>query len=362
MKRNTFRSIGKILTSSLVFVAANTGLAQTSSGKLYFSETTEDKISLYGNRFNSIDMYGIGVGQSTLYSKSKTNHAFLINKNVAAGATMGDIYKASTFWFSADVMRFQGPQPRLTIQDNSATNPTFSARLYLLKTGTEVNGGYLLYHGTADYLSLGTVNNEVQNPAINIKHSNRYVGIGTVNPIMPLHVEASTAFLQRLKRTSATGDLTALVEIENGSGVNWRYGVGGSGNGLDIESGQFYIEKTGSGAAMVITSGKNVLINKTSQSNSAYRLDVNGEVRANGVTVNTTGADFVFASDYKLNKLEDVERFIKANHHLPEIPSAKEMTENGMNVGELNKQLLQKVEELTLYIIDLNKQIQELKK
>lgn len=80
-------------------------------------------------------------------------------------------------------------------------------------------------------------------------------------------------------------------------------------------------------------------------------------MRANGITVNTTGADFVFETDYKLNKLEYVERFIKENHHLPEIPSAKEMTENGMNVGELNKTLLQKVEELTLYIIEQNKRI-----
>lgn len=362
MKKITFQSIGKLMIPALFIAAGNHAMSQTLSGKLFFSETTEDKLSLYGSRFNGTDMYGYGVGQSTLYSKSKTNHAFLINKAVATGATSGDIYDNSTFWFSTNVMRFQGPEPRFTIQDNSATNPTYSARLYLLKTGSDVNGGFLLYHGTSDYLSLGTVNNGVQYNCINVKQSNRFVGIGTTNPITPLHVEASTAFLYRLKRTSAAGDLTALMEIENGSGTNWRCGVGGTGNGLGIDNGQFYIERTGSGAAMIITTGRNILINKTTQTNSSYRLDVNGEVRANGVTVNTTGADFVFEDHYKLNKLEDIEQFIKANHHLPEIPSAKEMTENGMNVGELNKQLLQKVEELTLYIIDLNKQIQELKK
>lgn len=362
MKKIMFRSIGKVLTSAVFIVAANQALAQTSSGKLYFSETTEDKLSLYGNRFNTTDMYGFGVGQSTLYSRAKTNHAFLINKTVAAGATMGDIYDNSTFWFTTNVMRFLGPEPRFTIQDNSATNPTFSARLYLLKTGSDVNGGFLYYHGTSDYLSLGTITSGAQYPTINIKQSNRYVGIGTTSPVSPLHLEAATPYLFRIKRTSAGSDMTAFAEIESGSGTNWRYGVGGTGNGLGIDNGQFYIEKTGSGAAMVITTGKNILINKTTQSNSTYRLDVNGEVRANGVTVNTTGADFVFAPEYKLNKLEDVEHFIKNNHHLPEIPSAKEMTANGMNVGELNKQLLQKVEELTLYVIELNKQIQELKK
>jgi hypothetical protein len=187
--------------------------------------------------------------------------------------------------------------------------------------------------------------------------SGGFVGIGTATPITPLHVESTTALLSRIKRKSGGSDLTAVAEIENGSGIGWRYGVAGTGNGLGIGNGQFYVEKTGFGAAFVISPNKNILINKTAETNSIYKLDVNGEMRANGITVNTTGADFVFAADYNLNKLEYVEQFIKQNHHLPEIPSANEMTANGMNVGELNKTLLQKVEELTLYIIDQNKRI-----
>jgi hypothetical protein len=336
-------------------------LAQTSSTPLYFTETAEDKLSLYGKRFNTVDMYGMGVGQNTLYSKSKVNYAFLINKNLATTATSGDIYNNSTFWFTSNVMRFLGPEPRFTIQDNSTTS-TYSARLYLLKNGTDVNGGFLLYHATSDYLSLGTVNNGTQYSILNIKQSNQFVGIGTTNPLAQLHVEDAKALLFRIKRTSSGSDLTAIAEIENGGGINWRYGVGGTGNGLGINSGQFYIEKTGSGAALVISVNKNILINKVTETNANYKLDVNGEVRANGLTLNTTGADFVFADDYHLNKLEDVENFIKQHHHLPEIPSAKEMVENGMDVAGLNKNLLQKVEELTLYVIELNKQIQTLKK
>jgi hypothetical protein len=187
--------------------------------------------------------------------------------------------------------------------------------------------------------------------------SGGFVGIGTATPITPLHVESTVSLLSKIKRKSGGSDLTAIAEIENGSGIGWRYGVSGTGNGLGIGNGLFYVEKTGFGAAFVISSNKNILINKVAETNSIYKLDVNGEMRANGITVNTTGADFVFASDYKLNKLEYVEQFIKENHHLPEIPSANQMVENGMNVGELNKTLLQKVEELTLYIIDQNKRI-----
>lgn len=108
---------------------------------------------------------------------------------------------------------------------------------------------------------------------------------------------------------------------------------------------------------MRINANGNVLINKTSQTNSAYKLDVNGMIRSNEVVVNTTGADFVFDENYELRKLEAVEKFIKENKHLPEIESAEEMSNNGVGVGKLNTQLLQKVEELTLYLIDLDKKV-----
>ncbi|HSH68134.1 MAG TPA: hypothetical protein VLB84_20555, partial [Bacteroidia bacterium] len=130
--------------------------------------------------------------------------------------------------------------------------------------------------------------------------------------------------------------------------------------GISIPANQFYIEKTGTGAVFSITTQGNVLINKVTQLNTSYKLDVAGKVRANEVVVNTTGADFVFANNYKLNTLKEVELFIKANKHLPGIPSAEEMTEQGMEVGELTKTLLQKVEELTLYIIEQQKHIDSL--
>jgi hypothetical protein len=70
--------------------------------------------------------------------------------------------------------------------------------------------------------------------------------------------------------------------------------------------------------------------------------------------------DHVFAQDYKLRSLSELETFIKENKHLPEIPSAKEVEENGFKLGEMQGKLLLKVEELTLYIIELEKQIKDL--
>lgn len=92
-----------------------------------------------------------------------------------------------------------------------------------------------------------------------------------------------------------------------------------------------------------------------------YRLSVKGAIRAERVKVYTTWADYVFEKNYKLPTLQDVEKQIAEKGHLKDIPSAKEVQENGIELGEMNKLLLQKVEELTLYVISLNKELQEIK-
>jgi hypothetical protein len=96
-------------------------------------------------------------------------------------------------------------------------------------------------------------------------------------------------------------------------------------------------------------------------SNPQYTLDVNGSIRAKEILVETTGADFVFADNYRLRPLSEVEAFITENKHLPEIQSAQEMQENGVSVSELQTKLLQKIEELTLYLIQQEQIIQELR-
>ncbi|MGJ1437869.1 hypothetical protein [Sphingobacterium siyangense] len=83
-----------------------------------------------------------------------------------------------------------------------------------------------------------------------------------------------------------------------------------------------------------------------------YRLDIVGTVRAHEIRVNTQKtADFVFEPDYQLPDLDSVKMFIQENKHLPGIPSAKQMEKEGVNVGNLQIDLLQKIEELTLHLI-----------
>lgn len=88
--------------------------------------------------------------------------------------------------------------------------------------------------------------------------------------------------------------------------------------------------------------------------------DVDGTLKAEEIVVtDVTGADFVFEDDYELCSLEETEKFIDANNHLPEISSAAVMAEEGVSLKTFNIQLLQKIEELTLHVIELNKQLKD---
>ncbi|WP_374174498.1 hypothetical protein [Flavobacterium tructae] len=93
------------------------------------------------------------------------------------------------------------------------------------------------------------------------------------------------------------------------------------------------------------------------------KLTVAGDINSREVRVSVdAGADFVFEKDYNLPSLEFVDNYIKENKHLPQIASAIEMQNNGINLSEMNIKLLQKIEELTLYTIEQNKKINELQK
>ena len=94
-----------------------------------------------------------------------------------------------------------------------------------------------------------------------------------------------------------------------------------------------------------------------------YNLFVKGGILTEEVRVSlaTTWADYVFSKDYKMPTLPELEKKIQEKGHLPNMPSAQEVKENGIELGEMAKMQQEKIEELTLYIIQINKELQELK-
>ncbi|GCC50446.1 hypothetical protein SanaruYs_06610 [Chryseotalea sanaruensis] len=117
---------------------------------------------------------------------------------------------------------------------------------------------------------------------------------------------------------------------------------------------------TNGNAVLKIVGSGNVGIGTT---NPDAKLAVKGTIHAEEVKVDlqVPGPDYVFEPTYQLPSLIEIENYIKTNKHLPEVPSAKEMETNGINLSEMNMLLLKKVEELTLYMIKTSKQVEELK-
>ncbi|MEM0938770.1 MAG: helicase associated domain-containing protein [Bacteroidota bacterium] len=119
---------------------------------------------------------------------------------------------------------------------------------------------------------------------------------------------------------------------------------------IDNASGRFRIFNPGA-ERFIIKSNGNVGIGV---SNPNSKLVVKGTIHSEEVKVEIiNGPDYVFESDYDLRTLQETKEYISENKHLPEIPSAKEMQADGVNLGDMNMRLLKKIEELTLYQIEL---------
>ncbi|HEX6426217.1 MAG TPA: hypothetical protein VF008_00975 [Niastella sp.] len=95
-----------------------------------------------------------------------------------------------------------------------------------------------------------------------------------------------------------------------------------------------------------------------------FKLAVEGKIGAREVRVTSANPwpDYVFAEQYKLISLSALKEYISRNHRLPEMPSAQEVKDNGIELGKMNAKLLEKIEELTLYVIELKEDIEQLKK
>lgn len=125
--------------------------------------------------------------------------------------------------------------------------------------------------------------------------------------------------------------------------------------------GDWYIRSAADNGVVVIQDGNAGDVGIGTANTAGYKLAVNGKIRAKEIRVETGWADYVFAPEYKLRPLEEVENFIKANQHLPEIQPASEIQANGLDVAAVTTKMMAKIEELTLYLIELKKENDALK-
>ncbi|HEX2920402.1 MAG TPA: hypothetical protein VHO50_04470 [Bacteroidales bacterium] len=192
------------------------------------------------------------------------------------------------------------------------------------------------------------------------------VGIGTTTPITKLHINNGPNSDAAILATSSednklifSSGSTSPANCETFRITQQFYDNRNNGfisfyRGGSVDGGFLTLGTNGTERLRINTVG-NVGIGTSDP--GVYKLNVSGNIRANEIIVNTSGADFVFDPEYNLPDLAEVENFIKENRRLPDVAHASEMQSEGMNVSEMQTKLLQKMEEMTLYIIDQEKRI-----
>ncbi|WP_405207122.1 hypothetical protein [Aquimarina sp. LLG6339-5] len=204
-------------------------------------------------------------------------------------------------------------------------------------------GSYLIGLNGQEHGYITGRNSSFENKFVISSNGNSYlnggnVGIGTNSPTQKLEIK---------------GDDGIGIRLFNQAANTWDI--------LNSQYGKLDFVRGGNNTMMRIDQHGNVGIGTTSPD---MKLAVNGNIHAKEVKIdlNFPAPDYVFKDSYKLMNLEDVENFIKENSHLPEIPSAKEFEQNGVMQAEMDMNLLKKIEELTLYTIQQQKEIESLKK
>lgn len=223
------------------------------------------------------------------------------------------------------------------------------------------NYGMSRTSGTVDLSGWGGlkfITNKLERMSIT---NNGNVGIGNLNPKTKLDIDGAFTLSgnhANLDSTIPTNEVANLNHLKNSGklliGWNISPGLGEtvfiSNRGGGSDGGFHFYDYTNTGQ-----------INNLLKINSNGNVLVNGKLEAKEVKITLSPtADFVFEEDYNLPTLKEVENHIKEKKHLLEIPSAAEMEKAGVDVGVFQIKLLQKIEELTLYIIDQNKKIEKL--
>lgn len=144
---------------------------------------------------------------------------------------------------------------------------------------------------------------------------------------------------------------------------------GGNSDANILNRGALVLNADVTAPVKIATGGGNVLMShpdtklSIGTEDDTYPLNVKGTIRSAELIVETGWwPDYVFAKDYNLKPIEEVEKYIVAHNHLPNVPPASEIQENGLKVSEISTKMMEKIEEMMLYIIEQNKQIKDLQK
>jgi hypothetical protein len=327
--------------SNVSFISGNVGIGTT---------TPNFKVQLAtSNSLDGLSLRHSNGAWANFFSPSMTGGAYNeITQPGDAGVIFGNDGGINTVSNGFVIAPHRGNTSGLRINNNGNVGIGITNSAYKLDVAGTINATNILINGQP---LAGGGSSQWATNGNNISYAAGNVGIGTTSPSAKLNVYNSNNKTEVIigNPSTATGGFTSLL-----------MGTSADTNGFGYIAA---IKSSGTAYGDVILNplGGNVGIGTTQ---TDAKLTVNGTVHTKEVKVDLSvpGPDYVFEPTYDLKPLAEIETYIKENKHLPEVPSAKEMEKNGVQLGEMNMLLLKKVEELTLHLIEQQKEIAELKK
>ncbi len=298
---------------------------------------------------HSNNKFGVAIGGDNAFSFSLADggHLGLLQSSIPPNTH--STYKSAFFGSAALMSRSASGTDSYLTSNTFYNNSSAWEAIFTSGNGfgtLSVDGGKLSWFSYDGSVTTGSTYSMSERFRID-KSGN--VGIGTTNPTEKLEVNGKIRadYLRVKASTSSEGGEIAL---DGPMGFNdWR---------IDNYTGDYRLHHSGTLYFRIKSNGDVGIGSQT----PSYKLHVNGSIKGTTLHTDTQNwSDFVFADDYDLLPLSEVERYIIKNNHLPDIPSEAEVMKEGINVGEMDARLLRKIEELTLYTIQQSKEIQNLK-
>lgn len=389
------------------------------NGTGFTTPSQQDKISLVGDLLGDPEMTGLGYeselvsgaggildNKRVLVNKAEYAHRWYINTNAdgGAGAAMSlrpnglgigvdlpdagvhvdagsgqDVFRGS---FNGDLRFLVAESGRTGFNVDEALadlhlNSIGSTSQMLITPGVGSSGGdaelllgedddftygmALRYDGGDNNLYIFGQSGSAIGPHFSMARNSGRIGINYGTTPVPTAFQMATAgsvFL-RPDLDVTDGSVSLMLGEDDGNGLIWRYNGVGNKLHLDGRSGG---SSTGTHMTIERTSGDVSIGYGENNAPTGYKLAVDGAIIAERIRVELSGAwpDYVFTPEYSLMPIAELKSSIAQNGHLPGIPAASEMENEGMDLGDMQKRMMEKIEELTLYIIDLQDQIDTL--
>lgn len=330
------------------------------SPEIRFKSTTDNEVMRIGlSTGDNMIQYGMAEGDLYAYSASVDRMDLIVKKSggIAMGVKGGNVgigtYAPENSEGWSKVLDVRGSSNSAIIATTTASSDISSIRTGLWSNAVTSFGSFGALAGglagTSSQHPFSLVTNNLCRLTIATQGN---IGIGTITPSQKLEINGAIKLGNTVTPTNGT----------------FRF------NGTDFEgyAGGTWQSFTSTTASWVLNS--NNLINSNSGGvvigttclPAGYKLAVKGKIICEELMVKLESgncwADYVFNNDYKLMPLSEVEQFIKLNKHLPNIPNTEEIQNKGLDVNDIIVKQMAKIEELTLYMIELQKEIEKLKK